>query len=122
MIHAIVTIVSPPGQHEGFVQALRSVIGPTRVEPGCLFCHLYEDVEVPGEFTLVEDWVSPGDFARRLRSEAYRQLLLLMELSPEAPVIQFHTVCGTAGMEAILAARCRMADGRECDRTFLAGE
>jgi quinol monooxygenase YgiN len=105
MIHATVTIVSPPGQHQGFMQALRSVVGPTRVEPGCLFCHLYEDVEVPGSFTLVEDWVSPVDFERRLRSEAYRQLLLLMELSPEAPVIQFHRVDSTAGMEAILAAR-----------------
>jgi quinol monooxygenase YgiN len=110
MIHAMVTIVSPPGQRQGFVQALRSVVGPTRVEPGCLFCHLYEDVEIAGSFTLVEDWVSPVDFERRLRSEAYRQLLLLMELSPEAPVIQFHTISSTAGMDAILAARSRAAD------------
>jgi quinol monooxygenase YgiN len=110
MIHAMVTIVSPPGQHRGFVQALRSVLGPTRVEPGCLFCHLYEDVEIPGSFTLVEDWNSPADFERRLRSEAYRRLLLLMELSPEAPVIQFHSVSSTAGMGAILAARSRAAD------------
>ena len=106
----MVTIVSPPGQRQGFVQALRSVVGPTRVEPGCLFCHLYEDVDIPGSFTLVEDWVSPEDFERRLRSEAYRQLLLLMELSPEPPVIQFYSVSSTAGMDAILAARSRAAD------------
>jgi quinol monooxygenase YgiN len=110
MIHAVVTIVSAPDQQEGFVQALRSVVGPTRVEPGCLFCHLYEDVERRGSFTLVEDWMSPADFERRLRSEAYRRLLLLMELSPQAPVIQFHTVSRTAGMDAILAARSRPAD------------
>jgi quinol monooxygenase YgiN len=105
MIHAMVTIVSPPDKRQGFVQALRSVLGPTRVEPGCLFCHLYEDVETAGAFTLVEEWVSPLEFERRLRSEAYRQLLLLMELSPEAPVIQFHSVSSTAGMNAITAAR-----------------
>jgi quinol monooxygenase YgiN len=110
MIHAMLTIVSPPGQHQGFVRALRSVVDPTRVEPGCLFCHLYEDVEIAGSFTLVEDWVSAEDFERRLRSEAYRQLLLLMELSPEAPVIQFHSVSSTAGMDAILAARSRAID------------
>jgi quinol monooxygenase YgiN len=110
MIHAMVTIVSPPGQRQGFEQALRSVLGPTRVEPGCLFCRLYEDVEIAGAFTLVEDWVSPADLKRRLRSETYRQLLLLMELSPEAPVIQFHSVGRTAGMDAILAARSRLAD------------
>jgi quinol monooxygenase YgiN len=110
MIHAIVTIVSPPGQHQGFAQALRSVVGPTRVEPGCLLCHLYEDVESAGAFTLVEDWMSPADFERRLRSEAYRRLLLMMELSPEAPVVQFHSVNSTAGMDAIVAARSRVAD------------
>src|SRR5262249_11467959 len=115
--HATVTIVSPPNQRQGFAQALRSVVGPTRVEPGCLFCHLYEDVEVPGSFTLVEDWVSPADFERRLRSEAYRQLLLLMELSLEAPVIQFHSVSSTAGMDAIRAARSGAADSRERQRT-----
>jgi len=110
MIHATVTIVSPPGQRRGFAQALRCVVGPTRVEPGCLFCHLLEDVETPGSFSLVEDWVSPADFERRLRSDAYRQLLLLMELAPEAPVVQFHTVSGTAGMDAIRAARSRADD------------
>jgi quinol monooxygenase YgiN len=110
MIHTVVTIVSPPGKHQGFVQALRSVLGPARVEPGCLSCHLYEDVEVPGSFTLVEDWVSQADFERHLRSEAYRQLLLLMELSPEAPLIQFHSVSGTDGLDVILAARSRAAD------------
>jgi quinol monooxygenase YgiN len=110
MIHAMVTIVSPPRQHAGFAQALRSVVGPTRVEPGCLFCHLYEDVEIAGSFTLVEDWESPRAFERRLRSEAYRRLLLLMELSPQAPVIQFHSVSSTAGMDAILAARSWAAE------------
>jgi hypothetical protein len=86
------------------------MLGPTRVEPGCLFCRLYEDVETAGTLTLVEEWSSLLDFERRLRSEAYRQLLLLMELSPEAPVIQFHSVHSTAGMDAILAARSRPMD------------
>ena len=110
MIHATVTIVSPPGQRRSFAQALRCVVGPTRVEPGCLFCHLFEDVETPGSFTLVEDWVSPADFERRLRSDTYRQLLLLMELAPEAPVVQFHTVSSTGGMDVIRAARSRADD------------
>jgi hypothetical protein len=33
-----------------------------------------------------------------------------MELSPEAPVIQFHSVSGTHGMGTILAARSHAAD------------
>jgi quinol monooxygenase YgiN len=113
MIHAMVTIVSPPGQRQGFAQALRSIVGPTRVEPGCLYCHLFEDVESDGSFTLVESWVSPAEFERRLRSKSYRQLLLLMELSPEPPLIQFHSVGSTAGMDAIHRARSRVADRGE---------
>jgi quinol monooxygenase YgiN len=116
MIHTMVTIVSPPGQHQEFVRAARSVVGPTQVEPGCLFCRLYKDVEVPGSFALVEDWVSPADFERRLRSGAYRQLLQLKELSPEPPVIPFHSISSTTGTGAIRAARSRVADGREHDR------
>jgi quinol monooxygenase YgiN len=105
MIHASVTIVANPGQREGILQALRSMVGPTRVEPGCLSCHLYEDVERQGSFTLVEQWATPEQFQRRLVSETYRRLLLLVELSVVPPDIQFREVSHTRGVEAIHEAR-----------------
>jgi quinol monooxygenase YgiN len=105
MILATVTIVAPPGQREEVLRALRSVASPTRVEPGCSGCELYEDVEKAGAFTLMEEWVTPADFERRLRSEAYRQLLMTMELSAEPPVVRFRVVARTMGMEAVHAAR-----------------
>jgi quinol monooxygenase YgiN len=105
MIHGSLTIVAAPGQREGVLQALRSLVGPTRVEPGCLRCHLHEDVEEAGSFTLVEDWATQADFERRLRSEPYRRLLLIMELSAKMPEIRFQVVASTMGMEVIQAAR-----------------
>jgi quinol monooxygenase YgiN len=105
MIYATVTINAPRGQREGMLQGLRSILNPTRVEPGCERCHLYEDVEVLAAFTLVQEWATPADFERHLRSEAYRRLLLLMELSTEPPEVRFHVVSGTMGMEAIYAVR-----------------
>src|SRR5687767_2638790 len=69
MIHATVTLVASAGRREGILRALRSLLGPTRVEPGCLGCSLREDVELPGRFTLEEQWATGADFTRRLRSE-----------------------------------------------------
>jgi quinol monooxygenase YgiN len=105
MIYAIVTIAAPSGLRQGVLQALRSMVFPTRVEPGCLDCRLYEDVEEPGAFTLVEEWATEADFDHRIRSESYRQLLMTMELSAQPPVVRFQVVSNTMGMEAIHAAR-----------------
>jgi quinol monooxygenase YgiN len=107
MIHATVTVIAPPGQRERVLEALRSLLSPTRVEPGCLSCRLCEDVEVLGSFTLVEDWATPADFVRRLRSDPYRRLLIIMEHSAEPPEVQFRVVCEVLGIEAVHVARGR---------------
>ena len=105
MIHATVTIAVTPVQRDGVLDVLRSLMHPMRVEPGCLDCRLYEDVTTEGVFTLVEDWATPEEFERHLRTEAYRLLLMVMELSAVAPQVRFHVVSRTMGMETIHAAR-----------------
>jgi quinol monooxygenase YgiN len=105
MIHATVTIAATPVQRQGIIDVLRSVVSPTRAEPGCLDCRLYEDVTAEGVLTLVEDWATPADFERHLRTEEYRLLLVAMELSSVPPDVRFHEVSRTMGMEAIHAAR-----------------
>jgi quinol monooxygenase YgiN len=115
MIHAAVTIVARIGHRKGVLQALRALVSPTRVEPGCLRCQLYEDVEEAGVFTLVEEWATAAEFERRLRSEAYRQLLLTMELSARPPVVEFQVVSRAMGMEAVHAARGRRGAMKDRD-------
>jgi quinol monooxygenase YgiN len=105
MILAIVRIVAPPTRRNDVVQILRSLVGPTQVEPGCLSCGLYQGLEDANTLTFMEEWHTQEDFERHLRSEAYRKLLEVMELASEAPTVQFHTVVHTAGIEAIYAAR-----------------
>jgi quinol monooxygenase YgiN len=105
MIHATVTLAIAPEQRQGALDVLRSLMSPTRVEPGCLDCRLYEDVTAEGVFTLVEDWATLADLKRHLRTEAYRLLLMVMELSAAPPEVRFHMVSRTMGMEAIHAAR-----------------
>jgi quinol monooxygenase YgiN len=107
MIHATVTITADPVQRQQVLDVLRSLVSPTRVQRGCLDCRLYEDVTMEGAFALVEDWATPEDFERHLRSETYRLLLLIIEMSVVPPDVRFHQVSGTMGMEAIHAARGR---------------
>jgi quinol monooxygenase YgiN len=105
MILAIVRIVAPPTRRNDMVQILRSLVGPTQVEPGCLSCGIYEVLEDANMLAFMEEWHTQEDFERHLRSEAYRKLLEVMELASEAPTVQFHTVVHTVGIETIYAAR-----------------
>jgi quinol monooxygenase YgiN len=105
MIHATVTIAAPPGQRDHVLQFLRSLVNPTRAKPGCLLCELYENVEAANSFTLTEEWATQEDFHRRLRSETYRRLLIVMEQSVNSPTVRFRMVSDSMGMEAIFAAR-----------------
>lgn len=105
MILASVTIVAAPGQHEELKRALRALVGPVRVEPGCLSCQLLQDVEQPDALTLAEEWATPADVERRLRSNEYRLLLQLMESSPQPPKVAFHIVERTEGLDCVQRAR-----------------
>jgi len=105
VIQACLTIVVPPDQRGGVLQAFRSLLGPTRVAPGCLRCHVYEDVENENAVTYVEHWSTQEDLERHLRSDDYRKLLTLIEVSTVAPELTFSTVSDTAGMEYVAAIR-----------------
>lgn len=105
MILAIVRLVAPPTRRNDMVQLLRSLVGPTQVEPGCLSCGISAGVDDANILTFMEEWQTQEAFERHLRTEAYRKLLEVMELAREAPTVQFHTVLQTRGIEAIYTAR-----------------
>jgi quinol monooxygenase YgiN len=89
--------------------ALFFLLGPTRVEPGCMSCELFQDVCNPNGFQFESVWETEADFLRHLRSEIYRQLLILMELSAQAPRVQFHTVSETQGLGFVHTARGQLS-------------
>ena len=101
---ATLTITPPPGLLAPLLRDLRTIAAPIRVEPGCLACKVFEDVDDRGSLTLWERWLSLADFQRHLRTARYRQILQLLELSTRDPRLQFHLVSRTLGMEAIRIA------------------
>ena len=105
MVIFTLRIVTTPQSRVEVVRTLSAQLGPTRVQPGCLRCDLYRDVEDQGTVTLVEEWESQADLDIRLRSEEYRAVLGAIELSREQPVIHFDTVLRRAGLEVVVSAR-----------------
>jgi quinol monooxygenase YgiN len=102
---ATLTMIARSDKREEMLEGLRSLVHPTRVKPGCVYCELHESVEVAGAFTYAEEWANSATFERHLRSEEYRRLLIVMELAAEQPDVQFRTITATRGMEAIHEAR-----------------
>ena len=105
MIIESLSLVARRDNRKELQAALSFLIGPIRVESGCVSCHLYQDIVNPNSFHIECLWKSENDFVRHLRSEIYKQLLILMELGAEPPSVQFHTVSETQGMEFVHATR-----------------
>jgi quinol monooxygenase YgiN len=105
MIIESVDLLASPENHKELQTALSFPVGPTRVEFGCVSCHLYQNVCDPNGFRFECLWNTEADFVRHLRSDIYKQFLILMELSVEPPCVLFHTIFDTKGLELVHAAR-----------------
>ena len=84
---------------------LRSMIGPTSVEKGCITCRLYHETDYPNIVTWIEEWQAEEDLKRHLRSPRYRKILTALDMSDAQPEIRFDTVVETSGMQLIAEAR-----------------
>jgi quinol monooxygenase YgiN len=104
MIIELLGFVAPPDERTDLYQTLFASLGPTRVLPGCMECHLYHDPNRNTHF-LESRWASEKDLIGHIRSDAYKKLLLLMELGAGAPSIEFFTVSEMRGLEFIEAVR-----------------
>lgn len=105
MLIEIVRIKTSPEKREEIRSALSSVSGPTESEPGCLSCRVYQDVSDTTTFRAESRWKTQNDLLTHVRSDAYKRLLLLIELSSEPPEIEFLEVSETRGLDLIKAAR-----------------
>lgn len=90
-----------PERRSAFLETMRGMVEPARVERGCLTYRLYEEVEGKNNFVLLEEWRTQKDLESHIRTDNQRRLLALLELLGQEPELQFNTVSHTAGMELI---------------------
>ena len=105
MIQAAITIVVAPEKRNEILKSMRSMVGPTRVQQGCIGCHVYIDAVDPNVLTLSQTWQTRADLERHVRSDHYRTVLAIIESSQEAPEVVFHTISKTEGIEALTKLR-----------------
>lgn len=105
MIHAMVRMVLPVERLSEVMTILSPIAERTRAERGCLGCYLYRDAMEEAVLTFEGTWASEADLERHLRSEEYRQLLLVMELAKVPPEVRFDSVSRSTGLETIQQAR-----------------
>ncbi len=105
MIHSFIKNVLPAERMTEAVGILGPMAERTRLERGCLGCHLRRDLLEKNVLSFEERWASEADLERHLRSHDYRQLLLVMELSKVPPEVRFDRVSHSTGLETIQQAR-----------------
>ncbi len=87
------------------VSALSPLVGPIQVQPGCVGCRLLQSCHEPNELVMEATWETIDALTRHLRSDTYKRLLLVMELSPVPPVLKFYTVQEVRGLDLVQEAR-----------------
>ena len=107
MIIEHMSISAPDGQAQELCSALASLTGPTEVQQGCVSCRMLLSWHNPNEIVIQTKWTTADDLIAHLQSDTYKRLLLLMELSPRAPVLQFYTVQEIRGLDLVEMARGR---------------
>jgi len=105
MIISSLSIVTPPDSGRQIQRAFRSLPSFVRLQTGCLACNVYQDLENPDTIVMEERWQTAKDLHRYIRSEHYRKVLELMELSTIAPEISFCEVAASEGLELIESIR-----------------
>ena len=105
MIITTLRVKVPADQRKIFLDSARSVTGRTSVQPGCISCKFYQDIDDPDSMLFVEEWSSREEYEHHIRSDTFRIILSLIDLSDEAPEIKLNTISETEGLEAIEAVR-----------------
>lgn len=105
MIEVSVKLNVIPEIRETVLEILYSLLEPMRVIPGCISCHLYQDVENQNRITYVETWRNQTDLERHISSAQYKNILFAIEMGTEPPEINFKTITNSSGMETITSLR-----------------
>jgi quinol monooxygenase YgiN len=84
---------------------LRSMAEQSRVQPGCLSSRVYRNGQKDNVLMFEQQWSNEADLECYLRSDDYRQVLMVLEMAIKQPEIRFDTILSSTGIETIEKAR-----------------
>ena len=105
MIETTIRMTVPVEKRKEVLQTIKAILGPIRLERGCIRCNCYMDVEDERILFIEEEWKTKEDLENHLRSDCFGVMNGAMRLLRSEPEIRFNTIASTAGVETITAAR-----------------
>jgi quinol monooxygenase YgiN len=105
MILSTIRMVIFPKKRPEALKILKMTAQYCGLQPGCLTCDIYEDLQDENILMFRQVWRSKTDLDQHLRSDEYRNVLLVMEMAEKEPEIRFDTISDSSGIETVEAAR-----------------
>jgi quinol monooxygenase YgiN len=109
MVQVTLTMVCHPRRRVEMIQALRSLMLPLQATTGFISCRLYQEVDDANAICYAEEWRTPEDLDRQIRSNHYTRLLEIMEEAAAPPELRLNWVTEVRGLDYLEAVRL-------CDR------
>jgi len=110
VIKATIRLKASPKKAAEAETILQAMVERTQHTPGCLGCHVYQDLQDRSVLLFEEEWQTPADLDRHLRSDTYRYLIEVLEMAIQPPQIRFDTISHSAGIETIANAKLSLPE------------
>jgi len=101
MVISTIRMTIPVAKHNDALRILRSIAVQSRDEQGGLVYSVYKDIEDDKVLMIQGNWKSEENMGQHIRSDEYRNLLLVLEMSLKQPEIRFDTISNSTGIETI---------------------
>ena len=105
LIRSSVRLRIPLNKQSEALDILGSVREQTQFESSCHHVRIYREANESEVIMIEELWASAEDLNRHLKSDAYRRILLVIEMAAAAPEIRFDKIIQSGGIETIVKAR-----------------
>jgi quinol monooxygenase YgiN len=105
MIIELLRISVPRGKREEFAKTLVSLVDPIALQPGCSGCRLFQTWPQRDGLLIEARWESQEYLVCYLKSQIYKNLLLLAELGAAPPTVEFFTVVEFRGLDLVQGSR-----------------
>jgi len=100
-VFAFYRLTHGPEGPNGLLDALRSTLGLAHVGHGCRSARLFQEAGDSGGVLLVEEWETPRDLERHIRTPSFRRVLAVLELSRTTPDVVYVEGARLRGIEWI---------------------
>lgn len=104
-IRSTIRMLIPLNKQSEALEILSSLRKDTQLDPTCINYRLYRGVNEVRAIMVEGLWEGDAAIRRHLKSDAYRRVLIVIEMAEEPPEIRFDTITRTSGVETIECAR-----------------